>query len=102
MIGSHVRQVNVQDMNSLEEINICRLCMFVLSSFVHPVFPFSYVHDCYSRPNLNGRLFQLWLPLLPCCRLPSFLPRCVEFSKLTIKSCFKKKLVSVMKVGCGI
>jgi hypothetical protein len=29
---SHVRQVNVEDINnSLVEINICRLCMFVLS-----------------------------------------------------------------------
>lgn len=33
-IQSHVRQVNVQEINSLKEINICRLCMFVLSLFI--------------------------------------------------------------------
>jgi hypothetical protein len=50
MVACTTRERNVQDINSLEEINICRLCMFVLRNkhFIHPFFLFLYVHDCYG------------------------------------------------------
>jgi len=44
MVACTTRERNVQDINnSLEEINICRLRMFVLRNkrFIHPFFPFS-------------------------------------------------------------